>query len=228
MRSDRARLLIPIWLAPGSQYVPGQSAADKVSLVVPGVPESSSAYELTPGGLRPLRHSREMGGMQVVLEEFGLTSLVLLAHDSEIIAELGRQAAAIGPRAAEIQRALAAAKFRQVGAVTGELATRVVRPRQATQWLDGIKKRPPGRATPNGAARQYQAAYLSAHRAMRALRLMERAYWEAVVLKLPSPVVGPATVSFPTLPWHGRLQDRIAASHPGPNLLPGGDFEDLA
>ena len=42
-----------------------------------------------------------------------------------------------------------------------------------------------------------------------------------------SPVTSPGAVSFETLPWHWSLVDRIASSRPGPNRLPGGEFEDL-
>jgi hypothetical protein len=62
---------------------------------------------------------------------------------------------------------------------------------------------------------------------MRALRLVERAHWEAAVERLPSPLASPAAVSFATLPWHWLLADRIARSRLGPNRLSGGDFEDL-
>ncbi len=188
-----------MWSAPGSQYVPGQSAANNVSLVGAQRAGSVHAYELVPGGLRPLRHDREMGGLKVVLDEFGLTSLALLSHDAEVQAVLGRQVAAIGPRAAEIERTLAAAKFRQIEAITAQLATRVVRPARS-----GSGPTRPGNTSlasdAQWAARQYEEAWLAVpHRAMRALRLLERAYWDAVVLKLPSPVMSPATVSFPAL-----------------------------
>jgi hypothetical protein len=62
---------------------------------------------------------------------------------------------------------------------------------------------------------------------MQALRLVERVHWEAATQGLASPVTSPAAVSFATLPWHWSLIDRIASSQPGPNRLPGGDFEEL-
>ena len=47
LRTDHARLLLPIWSAPMAQCVPPQSAANAVTLVVPGVPEAETAYQLT-------------------------------------------------------------------------------------------------------------------------------------------------------------------------------------
>ncbi len=45
--------------------------------------------------------------------------------------------------------------------------------------------------------------------------------------KLASPATSPAALGFQTLPCHWRLIDRIRAARFGPNLLPGGDFENL-
>jgi hypothetical protein len=77
------------------------------------------------------------------------------------------------------------------------------------------------------ASRDYTTAYAHAQRAMRPLRMLERAHWEAAVASIGSPVTSPAAVSFATLPWHGKLMHEIARTRPEPNVLIGGDFEDL-
>ena len=225
LRTDRARLLLPVWYAPGAQYVPGQSAADGLSLVVPGVPESSGAYELSPGGLRPLRHRRVTGGMRVTLEEFGLSGQVLLSQDPLVVNSLTQRSAKIGPRAAELARNLAARKLHAVGQVADQLV-RHAPAAQSAAWMDAARKSLQ-RCDGYLAAKEYRAAYLHARRAMRRLRMVERAHWEAAVAGLGSPLSSPAAVSFATLPWHWRLIGRIASSRPGPNRLGGGDFEDL-
>ena len=56
------------------------------------------------------------------------------------------------------------------------------------------------------------AAAIEAQRAMRSLRLVERAYWDAAVRRLASPVTSPAAVGFDTLPCHWRLFDRLAGA----------------
>ncbi len=226
LRTDRARLLLPIWFAPGAQCVPDQSVAGGISLVVPGVPDSSGVYRLGPGGLRPLRHKRVTGGMRVCLEEFGLAGQVLLAQDPLVINSLTRRAAQIGQRAAELSRHLAAAKLHAVQQVVEQLACRTAIA-QSADWLVAARKSLQ-QCDGHLAVGEYQAAGFSAQRAMRALRLVERAHWEVALGGLGSPVSSPATVSFAMLPWHWQLIDRIAASRPGPNRLPGGDFEDLA
>lgn len=227
LQANRSRLLVPIWTAPGAQFACGQSAGDRVWLLVPGVPETNKAYRLTPGGLQPPRdQQRETGGVRVTLEEFGLTGPVLFAHDPLVINALARRSELIGRRAAELARHLAVRKLHTVRQVATELAPRATPNGQPARWIDAARaslRRCDGYL----AVREYQAAYLSARRAMRSLRLVERAYWEAVTQGLPSPVASPGAVSFATLPWHLRLIDRIASSRPGPNQLPGGDFEDL-
>ena len=72
LRGNRSLLLLPIWSAPGAQFVVGQSAPNPVSLVVPGVPDDAKAYQLRPGGLQPLWAHRVPGGTHVTLDELGL------------------------------------------------------------------------------------------------------------------------------------------------------------
>jgi len=226
LRTERSRLLLPIWSAPGAQFVPGQSAANSISLVVPGVPESSRAYELDPGGLQPLRHKRVTLGTRVSLEEFGLTGRVLFAQDPLVVNSLTRRSAEIAPRAAQLQRELAAWKLHAVGQVAAENA-RVSQPsRDVAGWMDAARR---SLQSCDGhlAAGSYDVAYLHARRTTRTLRLVERTYWEMAIRGAASPLSSPAAVSFATLPWHRRLNERIAASRLGANRLPGGEFEDL-
>jgi len=224
LRSDRARVLIPVWTDEGAQYVPGQSAANDLSLVLPGVPDSSAAYQLLPGRLKPLRHKRVTGGMRVTFEEFGLTGSVLLAQDPLIVTALTRQMAAIGPRAAQLQRNLAVRKLHTVGRVIESLGgqdlpqtrQRLAETRKELQRTDGFL-----------AAKDYAAAYLHARRAMRSLRLLERARWESVVGRLDSPLSIPPAAGFDTLPWYRGWTQRIRAARPAPNQLAGGQLEDI-
>ncbi len=225
LRTDHSRLLLPLWSSPGAQFVPEQSAANSLTLVAPGVPEASSAYELTPSGVQSLRHMRVAGGMSVTLDEFGLATEVLLAHDPLIISAVHHRAAQMGRRAAELQRHLAVHKFNTVQAIAAQLATRTSVP-ALPKWLATARKSlqlcdsqlPAGDAL---------SAALNAQRAMRSLRLIERAYWEGAIKGLVSPVTSPAAVSYGTLPCHWRLIDRLSNCRFSQNQLAGGDFEDI-
>jgi hypothetical protein len=226
LRTDRARLLLPMWLGPAAQYVAGQSAANNVTLVVPGVPESVSAYELAPGGLRPLLHKRVVGGMQVTLDEFGVACPVFLAQDPVVIDTVARHMARVGPRMAELQRQLAIRKWQLVSQTQAAIGRRSSPPTQVPQWLDAAGKHL-AECNAQFAARQYQASYVMAERSMRALRLVERGTWDNAVRRLSVVVGSAAATSYPTLPWHLQFMEQVSSWRPSPNLLPGGDFEDL-
>jgi hypothetical protein len=230
LRSDRiGRLLLPIWSSPGAQCVPGQSAANNVSFVS-AVPEGSSAYEMTPGELHRLPSPYQTGGARVTFEEFSLTSQVLLAQNPAAINGLMRRSENIGQRAARLERELAVSKFNAAQAVMGRLGQPPSDIKQISIWVESAStnlRQCDGELT----ATKYAAASLSADRAMRAVRAIERFYWDKAVnsettrRKGISPATSPATLAFASLPLQERLRTRIRSSS-GPNVLPGGDFED--
>ncbi len=224
----RTHLLVPLWTAPGAQYVPGQAAGKELTFVVRGVPNSNRAYEITPGGLRPVgRRQRVTGGIEVTLGEFSLCSMILFAEDRKIVASVREEAKAIGPRAARLYRQLAARKLEIVEDVDRRLSGR-----GAGQWQPGehlVEARKYLQSSDGAAAaRDYTAACLNAERAMRLLRLVERSNWATAVGSLRSPVASPATVCFSTLPWHWSLVDQTRSWRLGPNLVSAGDFESIA
>ncbi len=225
LRTERARLLLPIWSASMSQCVPPQSAANSLSLIAPGVPEASNAYELTPAGVRVLQHKRVAGGMCVTLDEFGLTTQILLAHDPLIINAVNRKTSETGRRAAELQRHLAVHKMNSVQAISGHIASRMP-VNGPPQWLKTARENLQTCDAQLAAGNALGAAQ-NAQRAQRSLRMIERAYWDVAVKGLVSPVTSPAAVSFDTLPYHWQLVNRLAAGHFGPNRIAGGDFEDI-
>lgn len=226
LRAERARLLMPLWAAPAAQFVPGQSAANLLQFTVPGLPESTLAYQLIPGQARPLRHKRVTGGTRITLDEFGLTDLVLLAHDPSIVAAMMQRSTAIGRRAAELHLSLATAKYQRVGAALPKFAARSPMPAEVNSWLLSAQSSL-RRAEQQRAGRNYADSYIESARAMRALRLVERGIWERAVADLPYPTASPFAVAWATLPAHYRLTDMISASRTGPNLLPGGQFDRL-
>ncbi|MEN6557139.1 MAG: hypothetical protein ABFC54_03060, partial [Thermoguttaceae bacterium] len=223
--AERARLLLPVWAVPTSQYTMPQSAANGVAILAPGVPEANNAYELSPGGALPLSVQRVAGGLQATLDEFGPTARVLLTHDLTTVDVVNRRAAASGRRAAALLRQLAVQKFNAVQATARLLASRNSVP-ETPRWLDTARRSLQTCDAQLSSGHVAEAAQ-NAERAMRSLRLVERAYWDAAVRRLPSPVTSPAAVGFDTLPSHWRLVDRLNGARFGPNRIAGGDFEDL-
>jgi len=225
LRADRGRLLVAIWSGPGAQLVPGQSAGGGVSFRIKPVPESNRAYLMIPGAMEPLRPKRVAGGTRITLDEFGLTSLVLMTEKPLVVAAMTEQTERIARRAAQLQRDLAVAKLLAVERVHAPFSAGTVGS-QSAEWLGVARERMQSSDASLGAG-DYPTAYRQAQRAMRALRLLERAQWEAAVARLPSPLAHPAAVSLTTLPASWSLIERTLAGPPGPNLLAGGDLEDL-
>lgn len=223
--ANRAHLLLPIWSGKMSQCVPPQSAANSLTLVAPGVPEATDVYELTPVGVKPVRHKRVAGGMSVTLDEFGMTAQVLFAQDPLIVGAVHRRAAEVGRRAAQLQRDLAVRKLTTVQALSERLAANMPVP-GVPKWLDTARK---SLQTCDAqlASGDILGGSQNSQRAMRPLRLVERAYWDVAVKGLSSSVTSPGAVSFDTLPWHWRLVNRLSAVRFGPNRIAGGDFEDI-
>jgi hypothetical protein len=222
-RTERARLLVPVRSGPGDQFVPGQSAADSVSLVVPGVPESDKAFRLAPGALEPLRPERVTGGTRVTLEEFGLTSLVLFTGQPLVIHQMRQRAEAIARRAAQRQRELADAKLQ---ALAPRHASAAQSGATAGAWLAAATEELHD-ADAALATRDYGSAYQHAARATRPLRLLERSGWEPAAKTLFSPVAHPAAVSWNTLPAFGTLASRLTSAQPTVNLIEPARFDDL-
>ncbi len=224
-QAEHGRLLVPLWSVPGTQYVSGQSAGTGVAFVVPGVPESYNAYQIGPGGLRPLRHKRQTGGVRIVVDELDLASMILLTENPLLVAGMTRRVTQASRRWAELERELAAVKLQAVGAVLGQLPARTRVGNQAELLASAQKSL--AQCDVLLGARDEAGAYVQAIRALRGLRLVERAAWEAGLAPLRSPVASPGAVAFPTLPYHLALMERASASRPGANLLAGGDFEDF-
>ncbi|MCX7428538.1 MAG: hypothetical protein NTW96_23295 [Planctomycetia bacterium] len=226
-RYNRTRLLVPLWTGLGAQFVPGQSAAQTLTFVVRGVPDSNLAYELVPGGLPPVRdRERGTGGVQVTLGEFSLSTLVLFTEDALARASLGQRAKANAPRAAQLQRQLAARKLQIAEEVDRRMAGRGETAWQPADYLVTARKILQ-QCDSALAAKDYANACLYAERAMCPLRLLERTNWQKAVASMCSPVASPATVCFSTLPWHWSMVEETRSWQVGANLLPASDFEQL-
>ena len=74
-------LVLPIWVGKGSQFVPAQGTVASLTIKVPAVPLGCQAWEVSPGHVRSLKWSRKLGGNEIVLHEFCLTSAVVFTSD---------------------------------------------------------------------------------------------------------------------------------------------------
>jgi hypothetical protein len=222
-----AYMVLPTWSGKAAQYVPGHSlATGELSFVVPGVPETMSAYEVWPGGMRKLRAVRVAGGVSVSVDDFGLTSLVLLAQD--LMGDITRRTAAAGDRAARITIEMAKTKVQIDTDVRARIAVKA-----KAKTLDRVdqvlKTAQTELEAAEGALARGDAteAFRRAQFSLRNARAMERDSWLAGTARLGTPVTSPYAVMFATLPQHFALLENIEASRRAANLLPEGNFEDV-
>jgi hypothetical protein len=226
LQNDRGRLLLPLWTGRGSQYVPGQSAGNGVSLVVPGVPESINAWEVSPGGLRPLVPHRVTGGVRVTLGEFGLTAMVLLTQDPLAMSYMTQRLGTTGRRAVQLQRDLAAWRLSEVEKTDRKLKEMSHTLKLGPGWL--ASARTSLQATDQQlAGSDTYAAWQNAGRITRPLRMIERNHFDEATKGLGSPVTSPHTVGFATLPDHWDLIVRSSSWQLPRNELAEGRMDDL-
>ncbi len=226
-RMPRTVLALPIWVGPGAQYVPGQAAAATLEVRVPAAPTTGSAWEVTPGGIRPHAVERTARGAVVRLRNFSLCSALVLTSDmgdDGVVVRLQAEQQGQARMAAQWLHDQAAAELAKVERVQEQLAG-VGQTVPDAEALMGRAKKALAECARLRTDRQYAEEYAQAEVALRALRILMRASWEKAVRDLPIPTASPYAVSYFTLPMHWRFLDEIRATRPGANALPGGDFE---
>lgn len=231
LQAGGAFILLPVWSGKGAQYVPGQAAnGTKLSFVVPPASETASAYEIIPGGLRPLRPERVAGGMSVTLDDFGITTMVILTQN--LSSELTRRANAAGERAARLHVDMSRIKLDVATDVQNRVRNDNRAMARSADLLGTAREEQRAAEMALASAGPTTNAYVEAIRhsqfADRNVRTVERGQWLAATGKLPSPTTDPLAVNFATLPQHFALAQNIATARRSENLLPEGDCEDLA
>jgi hypothetical protein len=226
-RMSRTVLALPMWVGPGSQYVPGQAAASSVEVRIPAAPITGSAWEVTPGRIRPLKVERTSRGAVVRVPNFSLCSAVVLTSDmgeDGVIVRLQAEQQAQARMAAQWLQDQASAEMAKVERVQRLLAEAG----QAVPSSDALLERARkalAEAERHRLDRNYSEEYTQAEVALRALRALMRSSWERAVRDLSVPTASPYAVSYFTLPRHWQFLDEVRASRPGANALSGGDFE---
>jgi hypothetical protein len=224
----KAMLVLPIWLGPGSQFVPAQAAVPELKITVPQAMDSAQAWEVSPGGVQALRMERVVGGVRVTLHEFGLTGAIVftsdLSPDGLVVHMQARQRGMVedAARWAHEQAVEELAKVEKVQAELDELNVKLVDEDQllasSRKFIDECAK-----ARRNG---DYREAYADAQRALRPLRILMRAQWDRVDRELYDiPTASPYAVSFFTLARFWKFYQELKRTQPGANLVTDGDFE---
>jgi hypothetical protein len=216
-----------MWLGKGAQYVPGQSASARLSLIVPEVPAGAQPWEVSAGEVRSLQAVRVVGGTQVIVPEFGLTSAIVFTSDygeSGLLVRLQDQARQTRKLAAQWAHDLAEVEITKVLKVHEELVELGHRIPDGQALLDNARQRL-AECKRQWEQGNYQEAYREAERSLRPIRILMRAHWDEAVKTLTAPVSSPYAVSYFTLPKHWRFMEQIERAVPSVNVLADGSFE---
>jgi hypothetical protein len=229
LKCDKAVLVLPIWMGPGLQYVPPRGFQPLVRLKVL-VPENYTAWEVSPGGIRSYPSKPVLGGREILVRNFNLTSAIVFTADV-----IGR--GSLVPRFQEMQRSMRMDAAQWTHDLAQEEIIKVARIHEELKTMG--KKIDDGDALLDTARRwlekshkhringEFPDAYADAQLALGAVRLLMRQHWDAAMKRLTTPVACPFALSFYTLPRFWQYCDEIAKLHPGKNVLPEGDFELL-
>jgi hypothetical protein len=217
MEASRARVVVAWRCVQGSQIVARRYAGTDVptqaaplTILVPGVPEAHQAWEVVPGGLRPLRQQRVTGGVSVTIDDFLTHATILFSGEPAVTAHVQERIRANAAADLASARAVAATALAGAGDLLGRL------PPQA---LSG----PP----PIAAVPMLTEASRLASEGESLAGQFERRVWENGVKAEGSMVASPLTASDTALAEEWQFVAARTATIPGPELLQGGGMERI-
>jgi hypothetical protein len=224
LQTAKGILVLPLWQGKGAQYVPGQAAVNRLSFVVPQVPQSLQCWEVTPGEVRGVRAERVPGGSKITLPEFGLTTALVFTADTNLIVRFQEMTRARRQLAAQWTYDMAVYELQKALAVEKELEQQGHTLPDAAGLINDAQRRLE-QAKQLWDSRLFSEAYRESQRALRPVRILMRAQWDEAVKTLDTPVASPYALSFFTLPRHWQFMAQIGRAVPTTNVLPGGNFE---
>jgi hypothetical protein len=173
----RGVVILPMWLGSGGQFVPAQGAYNNLTITLP-LPQYLQAWEVLPGVVRPVeKTTRGPGGMQITLKEFDLTSAIVCTSDVELLVEFQKAERNNHQLAAQWAHDLAVAELKKVRTVYEHLDQAGHRLPDGPALL-AKAERSLQQTEDLWDAHKYGEAYLEAQRALRPLRILQRASWE--------------------------------------------------
>ncbi len=232
-----------------AQFQPPQSATNNLKLLIPAA-RDAHAYLISPGGVRALDDAPgEPGGHKITLADFGVSAIVLVTTNTDLVDQIERAVNSVRPKAvalaieqAELQRAWVAEIDSKIQDARHSEKDSVALIVQADEYIKSARD-----AQDRG---DYQTAWEEARRAGRPLRILMRyhfmAAYDALIKALndedlpcgpipyegrekPQPrVVAPNAIaplaSFSTLPRAWTWIDWIKTGRLGANVVPSGHF----
>jgi hypothetical protein len=231
LEAARARMVLVWRSVQGSQVVARHYAGDMpkentpLTLLVPGVPEAHQAWEVSPGGLRPVRQKRVTGGVSIVLDSFRSSGLLLLSGDPAVTAHVQERVRELTPIALASARSVAGLVLADGAELLARLPPSALGHLPAAAMLSEAQRNAlEGEAL---AATDMAAAIAKIERAAAIGGQFERLTWERGVVATGSMVAGPLATSDATLAEHWRFVEALGSVQAGANLLPGGGMERI-
>ncbi|MCA9039512.1 MAG: hypothetical protein KDA65_04100 [Planctomycetaceae bacterium] len=227
-------LLLAVCYNQYSQYVPGPSSAENVSVIIPSVPETASAYQITPTGLKYLEREFVAGGAKVTLDRIDQTAMIVLTSNRDQVSRLEEKIAQIARRSAETGYDLGKAKLARVRTTVEMLHQQGV---SEAQRVPSMARAPYLLANAQSLLDQseeflqrgqFQDSRQQSQAALRLIRSVQFQIWhETVFPRLSTPVSSPYTIAFSSLPSHWEMIEELGRSKfdTDHNLLPLGNFE---
>jgi len=232
MEAARSRIVLAWRCVQGSQVVarryegadvPGDDVP--LSILVPGVPEAHQAWEITVGGLRPVRQQRVTGGVSVTLDDFTTHAMVLFSGEPTVTSGVQSQLRSQVEVEVASARSLAALSLAAAGDLVGRL------PPQAFSGPPPVAAVPmlteAGRLASPTEATDAASACRGLRRAAAVAGQFERRIWENAIKAEGSMVASPLTCSDATLAEAWQFIAAKAQTTPGEELLSGGEMERL-
>jgi hypothetical protein len=232
------------------QYQPTQAAFNNIKLLVPA-PSDAHAYTINPGGVKAIDSLREPGGIGVTLGDFGVTAIVLVTTNVELVDQIERSVNK--NRVLAINLAIEQAELlRNWVAEIDSLIQDLRHPQKESNALINQASELIKSAREALEREDYPLAWDEARRAGRPLRILMRyhfmAVYDAIIkdlndIDLPCgpgiyegqdkpkkriipPIVAAPLASFSTLPQAWVWHDWIRTGKLGRNLVPTGHFDD--
>jgi hypothetical protein len=195
----RGVLILPVCLDSGAQYVSSQGAYNNLSITLP-LPQYMQVWQVSPGVVRPADSvERVPGGMKITLREFDLTGAIVCTSDVNVLVRLQTMERDNCKLTSQWLHDLAGAELKKVRRVAEQL-DQVGHPLGDGPGLLTRAERSLSRSEDLWDAHRYGEAYLEAQRALRPLRIYQRATWEEAIKDMTPQGVLVARGSPPTDP----------------------------
>ncbi len=225
-QTERSRLLLITQRAAAQQYVTPPAPRSQFTLLVPGVPTASHAYQVSTAGLRQLRSAMATGGLRITVDEAATSSTVVVTHDPLVIHYLNRTLSDIKQDATRLRHDLAVRRQLQISEIDQRLTISGHPLKESPTWLREAEANLT-QAQRHLASGDFPAAQSFIVKAEQLQARIRRGHWEQTATAFHAPAASPCIAQFTTLPLHWQLANRLRGATWAANSQAAGDFESL-